>query len=173
MSSTPTPPKPSLLTLNDGNRIPWLALGTGTALFSKDVSNIIRASITHGFTHIDTAQAYQNEQSVGEGLKASGARREDIYVTTKLGRLNLDGGETVEDTLRRSLAKLGLEYVDLFLVHAPNNHTGRLKEVWKGMVEVKRKGLAKSIGVSNFGVKHLKEILEDGVEPPAVNQVRT
>jgi diketogulonate reductase-like aldo/keto reductase len=165
------PPSPSLLTLNDGNKAPWLAFGTGTAQFSKDVSNIVRVALLHGFVHIDTAQGYQNEQSVGEGIKLAGVRRDDIFITTKLGRL--DDGETVESTLRRSLAKLGVDYVDLFLVHTPTHHlgVGRLKEVWKGMVDVKRKGLTKSIGVSNFALKHLKEILADGDEAPTVNQV--
>ena len=170
--STPMPsPHPSSLTLNDGTTVPWLAFGTGTALYSKDVSNIVRAALVHGFTHIDTAQVYQNERSVGEALRAAGIPRENVYVTTKLGKIDTAKGESVESALRESLDKLGVEYVDLFLVHAPLNHVGQLKQVWKDVVDVKRKGLTKSIGVSNFTVKQLKEIIEDGDEVPAVNQV--
>ena len=73
-------PHPSSLTLNDGTTVPWLAFGTGTALYSKDVSNIVRAALVHGFTHIDTAQVYQNERSVGEALRAAGIPRENVYV---------------------------------------------------------------------------------------------
>jgi diketogulonate reductase-like aldo/keto reductase len=92
-------------------------------------------------------------------------------VTTKLGTLK--SGESVRDSLQGSLKKLGVEYVDLWLVHTPAQHEGRLKEVWKACEEVYKEGLAKSIGVSNFTVKHLEEIMDGASVVPQVNQVRS
>jgi diketogulonate reductase-like aldo/keto reductase len=159
----------STLALNDGNQVPWIAFGTGTALYQQDAQNTVQTAIATGFTHIDGAQLYGNEDSMGAAIRASGKPRSELFVTTKLGRLQ--PGQTAKTALQVSLDKLGLEYVDLYLVHAPSLHADRLKAVWKEMEECKRGGLAKSIGVSNFGVEHLQEVL-DGVEfLPAVNQV--
>lgn len=159
----------STLTLNDGNQVPWIAFGTGTALRQKDVQNPVEIAIANGFTHLDSAQMYENEESFGNAIGASGTPRSALFVTTKLYRLQPD--QTAKTALQVSLKKLGLEYVDLYLVHAPGHHTGRLKEVWKMMEECKRESLAKSIGVSNFDVAHLQEILEGAEIPPSVNQV--
>jgi len=157
------------ITLNDSNTTPWIAYGTGTALYQKDVTNYIQLAITSGFTHLDGAQVYANEDSLGAGIAASGKPRSELFVTTKLGKLN--EGETVKESLQGSLKKLGLEYVDLFLIHTPLQHEGRLREVWKGLEGVKKDGLAKSIGVSNFKVDALKEILDGAAIKPAVNQI--
>lgn len=159
----------STLTLNDGNQVPWIAFGTGTALFQRDAQNTVETAIANGFTHLDGAQMYENEESLGAGIKASGMPRSALFVTTKLHRLQ--PGQTAKTALQVSLKKLGLEYVDLYLVHVPGHHAGHLKEVWKSMEECKREGLSKSIGVSNFEVEHLEEILEGAEFPPSVNQV--
>jgi diketogulonate reductase-like aldo/keto reductase len=157
------------ITLNDSNTVPWIAYGTGTALFAKDVANYVKTAIASGFIHLDGAQVYANEESLGAGIAASGKSRSELYVTTKLGKLA--EGESVEASLKGSLQKLGLDYVDLFLIHWPTPHEGRLQEVWKEMEKVKKDGLAKSIGVSNFKVNHLKQILDGATIKPAVNQI--
>ncbi|KAG2134087.1 NADP-dependent oxidoreductase domain-containing protein [Suillus clintonianus] len=158
------------LRVNDGTKIPNIAFGTGTALVhQEDAQKILECAIANGFTHFDAAQRYKNEAVLGAAIKASGVPRSSLFVSTKFAPLQV--GQTAKTALSASLEKLGLEYVDLYLVHAPSDHVGRLKEVWKVMEECKREGLAKSIGVSNFGVEHLQEILEDAEFLPCVNQL--
>ena len=159
------------ITLNDGNHIPWLGFGTGTALYQQDATQSVCQAIEAGVTHLDGAQMYKNEDTLGQGIKASGKPRSMLFVTTKLNLLS--GGQTVKDSLLESLQKLGLAYVDLFLIHDPTPHQkeGRLKEIWTQMEQVKGEGLAKSIGVSNFKVSDLEEILPSAKIIPSVNQV--
>ncbi|TFY82213.1 hypothetical protein EWM64_g1799 [Hericium alpestre] len=154
--------------LNDGNAIPWLGFGTGTALYKKDAERMVAAAIKAGFTHLDGAQVYQNEDSLGAGIIVSGKPRSELFVTTKL--YSLQPGQTVRESLQGSLKKLKLDYVDLFLIHTPLEHVGKLREVWKQFEEVKTEGLAKSIGVSNFHEEELDVILP-GSEIPAINQI--
>lgn len=160
---------PLSITLNDGRQIPWLGFGTGTALYGKNAANFVRVAIENGITHLDGAQIYGNEDTLGEGIAASGKPRSELFVTTKLAQV--PEGKNVRDTLVESLKKLRLDYVDLFLIHMPIHHEGRLKPVWKEFEEIQKEGLAKSIGVSNFRVKDLKEVLEVATVIPAVNQV--
>ncbi|KAJ4475324.1 NADP-dependent oxidoreductase domain-containing protein [Lentinula edodes] len=157
--------------LNDGAQIPWLGFGTGTALFNKDSTEAVKVAIQTGVTHLDGAQLYRNEESLGQGIKDSGVPREKLFVTTKLAET--PSAPTIKATLEESLKKLGLEYVDLFLIHSPvvALREGKLKQWWKEMEEIKKEGLAKSIGVSNFTVEHLQIILEDATVVPAVNQI--
>jgi hypothetical protein len=155
--------------LNDGTSIPWLGFGSGTALYNQDATASVAQAIKAGFRHIDAAQMYQNEESVGAGIAASGVPRSELYVTTKLAKP--PAGVSVRDTLVESLRKLRLNYVDLFLIHVPNKYDD-LKSVWKAMEEVKKEGLTKSIGVSNFKLQHLQEIFQVAAIPPVVNQVR-
>ncbi|KAJ3818745.1 NADP-dependent oxidoreductase domain-containing protein [Lentinula raphanica] len=157
--------------LNDGARIPWLGFGTGTALYNKDSTEAVKAAIQTGITHLDGAQLYRNEQSLGQGIKDSGVPREKLFVTTKLAET--PSAPTIKATLETSLKNLGLDYVDLFLIHSPfvALKEGKLKAWWKEMEEIKKEGLAKSIGVSNFTVEHLQIILEDATVIPAVNQI--
>lgn len=158
------------ITLNDGNKIPWLGFGTGTALFGKDAENAVQAAIANGFVHLDGAQAYNNEESLGAGIVAAGKARSSLFVTTKLDKV--PQGQTVRDTLVTSLKKLQLDYVDLFLIHSPKNHpAGTLSSVWKEVEALQKEGLAKSIGVSNFRVQDLEEILPNASVIPAVNQI--
>ena len=157
--------------LNDGSQIPWLGFGTGTALYGKDAEDLIRSAIENNIIHLDGAQLYNNEETMGAGIKASGKPRSELFVVTKLK--DVQPGQTVKESLQISLAKLGLNYVDLFLIHSPGQgrKEGTLSQLWEGMEEVKRDGLAKSIGVSNFKVEDLKVILETAKVVPAVNQV--
>ncbi|KAI0046154.1 Aldo/keto reductase [Auriscalpium vulgare] len=157
--------------LNDGTSIPWLGFGTGTILYGKNAELMVAAAVRAGITHLDGAQAYTNEESLGAGITASGKPRSELYVTTKLHQL--DAGETVRDSLLASLKKLKLDYVDLFLIHTPTafKEPGRLKEIWKQFEAVKAEGLTKSIGVSNFRITQLKEILDGATVPPVINQI--
>ncbi|EGO00610.1 hypothetical protein SERLA73DRAFT_104951 [Serpula lacrymans var. lacrymans S7.3] len=157
------------LALNDGNAVPWIGFGTGTALFYKDAREAVHVAIQNGFTHIDGAQVYTNEETLGTGVIQSGKPRSELFITTKLYKLQ--PGATPKSALQESLKRLKLDQVDLYLVHNPNNHVGQLKEVWKGMEECKKDGLTKSIGVSNFAVEHFKEIFEVASIPPSVNQL--
>ncbi|KAH9901376.1 Aldo/keto reductase [Cubamyces lactineus] len=160
---------PLTIPLNDGKQIPWLGFGTGTALYGKDAANSVRVAITNGIIHLDGAQLYGNEDTLGEGIAAAGKPRSELFVTTKLGKL--PEGKTVRDTLVESLKKLRLDYVDLFLIHMPIHHEGKLKSVWKQFEELQKEGLVKSIGVSNFRIKDFEEILEVATVVPAVNQI--
>ncbi|KAL5524864.1 hypothetical protein ACEPAF_10010 [Sanghuangporus sanghuang] len=158
--------------LTDGFQIPWMAFGTGTALFQKECAAACKLALSVGFTHLDAAQMYGNEDGVGAAIASSGLPRDLLFITTKLAAI--PRGQTVEDTLRRSLKKLQIDYVDLFLVHIPTQHKDReggLKQVWKEMVDVKKKGLTRSIGVSNFNKAYLEEVIGVGLEKPVVNQI--
>ena len=155
--------------LNDGTQIPWLGFGTGTALFRQDAEAAVKTAIACGFVHLDGAQMYGNEDSLGAGIAASGKPRSELFVTTKLDKL--PKGATVRSTLADSLKKLRLDYVDLFLIHMPTHHPGRLAQVWKEFEALQRESLTRSIGVSNFSVRDLEELLEGANVVPAVNQV--
>jgi len=163
----------STFTLNDGTTVPWFAYGTGTALFGKDASNSVLVAIQNGVTHLDGAQIYKNEETLGQGIALSGKPRSELFITTKL-TLNVGDPATIKGLLEESLGKLRTDHVDLFLVHAPspsNQEPGKLKRVWQQMELVKKEGLAKSIGVSNFRVEDLKEILDGATVIPSVNQI--
>jgi diketogulonate reductase-like aldo/keto reductase len=159
--------------LNDNTTIPLMAFGTGTAHHSKDAQDLVTSAINAGFTHLDTAQMYKNEESLGAAIAAAGKPREQLFVTTKLGRQ--PEGRTVRDALVGSLAQLRLDYVDLFLIHTPlyfsYKEPGVLKAVWKEMEALKKEGLTRSIGVSNFRSAQLREILDGAEFPPSINQV--
>ncbi|KAK0459824.1 NADP-dependent oxidoreductase domain-containing protein [Desarmillaria tabescens] len=133
---------------------------------SRMLQRPVRVAIENGVTHLDGAQMYENEDSLGAGIKASGKPRSELYVTTKLK--SLAEGQTIKDTLVISLKKLGLEYVDLFLIHDPTSAKGELKAWWKQMEEVKSQGLTKSIGISNFRVEDMKEVIEVATILPAI-----
>jgi len=133
-------------TLNDGNAIPWLPYGTGTAIFRRDATDSVKLALDSGITHIDAAQKYRNEDTVGDViakyLSTPGVPpRTSLYVTTKLNLLL--PGETVKNALKESLRKLKLDYVDLYLIHYPTAFEGRVAEIWNGMEEVKKLSLAK------------------------------
>ncbi|KAK2465402.1 hypothetical protein APHAL10511_002756 [Amanita phalloides] len=151
--------------LNDGNKIPAIAFGTGTVLIRKDVSEYVEQALIVGFSHIDTAQYYHTEESTGQGIRDSGLDRSKIYVTTKYF-----SGE-IQQAFRNSLAQLGLTYLDLYLIHSP--HTVKDFETgWRELEKIKNDGLAKSIGVSNFNLEQLQLLIKTATIKPTVNQIK-
>ncbi|KAM0340574.1 hypothetical protein ACHAPU_010411 [Fusarium lateritium] len=164
--------------LNDGNEIPMIAYGLGTANFKKGggtgydenvVNNTLKA-IKSGFYHLDGAEMYGNEEELGAAIKQSGLPRERLYVVTKFNSTKNQNVQTAFDT---SLNKLGLDYVDLYLIHAPffAKTPEDLQKVWASMEAIKESGKARSIGVSNFIQEHLESILATAKIPPAINQI--
>ncbi len=130
----------------------------------------MKAALDAGYRHIDTAAVYENEEGVGEGVRQSGLKRSDIFLTTKLW--NTDQG--YEQTLRAfdaSLKRLGTDYVDLYLIHWPSAHRGLFVETWKAFVKLKEEGRAKSIGVSNFYPEHIERIVAETGVVPVINQI--
>jgi diketogulonate reductase-like aldo/keto reductase len=147
--------------------MPVLGLGVWQTAVGVETCTAVRAAIEVGYRLVDTARLYQNEADVGAGIRESGIRRDRIFVTTKVW--NSDQG--YEQTLRacdRSLAQLGLEQVDLYLVHWPA--PGR-RDTWRAMERLLADGKARAIGVSNYTIRHLNELLADCRTPPAVNQI--
>jgi diketogulonate reductase-like aldo/keto reductase len=155
----------SKIALNDGHAIPQLGLGMWQIRAGTACEAAVLAALEAGYRHIDTASMYGNEESVGTAVKMSGIRREDIFVTTKLS--NSDH-ENPEGALDRSLSKLNLDYVDLYLIHFPVRER---RQSWRVLEGLQAKGKAHSIGVSNFTIRHLTELLAETDRVPAVNQV--
>jgi 2,5-diketo-D-gluconate reductase A len=152
--------------LADDGEIPLLGLGVWQIPDGPECVEAVRAALEHGYRHIDTAQAYGNEGSVGRALRESGVAREDVFLTTKFYPGSRDPAAEIEGSLRR----LGVEYVDLYIVHWPQ---GGPSWAWPGMEEAGARGHARSIGVSNFSARELEELEASGAEtPPSVNQVQ-
>jgi len=150
------------LKLNTGASIPQVGLGTWMLTDEKECKDAVTSALEIGYPHIDTAQAYHNEQFVGEVMKASGIARKDIFITTKIDVDNM--GYRLEDSFNKSLKKLQTDYVDLLLLHFPM--TMYRRPAWPRMEEIYKSGRAKNIGVSNYMINHLEEC----EVRPAVNQ---
>ena len=151
--------------LADGNEIPLFGLGVWQVPNGAECVDAVRWALEFGYRHIDTAQAYGNEKSVGEGLRESGVPREEVFITTKFFPAQKDPVAEVE----RSLQRLGVDYVDLYIVHWPE---GGPTWAWPGMERARELGFARSIGVSNFGVDELRQLLGTSTVPPVVDQVQ-
>ena len=164
MTSLPSVPS---LTLNDGNTIPQLGFGV-FRVDPGETERIVGDALEVGYRHIDTAAMYRNEDGVGRAIAASGIPRDELFVTTKFPN---DGSSSASDALRHSLDQLGLDRVDLYLVHWPRPSKGLVLEAWQGLVELQREGLATSIGVSNYRVQDLEQIIAETGVTPAVNQI--
>jgi diketogulonate reductase-like aldo/keto reductase len=156
------------LQLNDGNQIPQIALGLWKVKDESEFTTMFKAAIQAGYRHFDTAQVYGNEQLLGEALQRSGLSREDVYITTKINIKNF-AYKQVHASFAESLEKLQTDYVDLLLLHFPV--TVLRKKAWKALEEIQAAGQAKSIGVSNYTVRHLELMKEYAGITPAVNQV--
>lgn len=152
--------------LSDGNAIPVLGLGVWQIPDGQPVRDAVQWALEAGVRHIDTARLYRNERGVGEAIRASGVPREEVWVTTKLFPFE---ALRAEKAFERSLRRLGLEYVDLYLVHFPP--PGLVISTWRKMEAIARRGLARSIGVSNYGLGHLHATLQAASVAPAVNQI--
>lgn len=155
--------------LNDGTTLPALGLGTYGLRRDDGVASIV-AALQSGYRLVDTALNYKNEKEVGEAVRTSGIAREEIVVTTKLpGRHH-----AFDDALRsfdESMANLGLDYLDLYLIHWPNPGIGKYVEAWRAMIQLREQGRVRSIGVSNFTPRHIDRLVEETGVLPAVNQV--
>ena len=151
--------------LADGHQMPMLGLGVWQVPDGAQTVNAVRWALDLGYRHIDTAQAYGNEESVGRALRDSGVPRGEVFITTKFNPGRKDPVAEAEQSLRR----LGVDQVDLYLVHWPRG--GPLR-AWPGMERARELGLARSVGVSNFGTRELREVIAAGTIPPAVNQVQ-
>lgn len=156
----------STITLNNGVRIPVLGLGT-FKVPNDQAYSVVRHALDLGYRHIDTAAYYANEEGVGRAIRESGVPREEVFVTTKLWNTDHGRRETLA-AFERSLKLLGLEYVDLYLVHWPR---GEREETWKAMERLLEEGSARAIGVSNYTIRHLEETIGRSYVVPAVDQV--
>jgi 2,5-diketo-D-gluconate reductase A len=159
------------ITLNDQTTIPQLGFGV-FQVPPDETAATVASALEVGYRHIDTAQMYRNEQGVGEAIAASGIARDELYVTTKLN----NGFHRPDDARRafdESLTRLGLDRVDLFLIHwpLPTRYDGDFVSTWQTLVEFQKDGRATSIGVSNFQAAHLDRIIEETGVVPAVNQI--
>lgn len=158
------------ITLQNGVRMPQLGLGVWRAKDGAEVCNAVRTALHEGYRLIDTAAVYRNEAGVGDGIRSSEVPREDIFVTTKLWNSD-QGTANVRPALEASLERLGLDYVDLYLIHWPMPKKGLYVETWKEMEKLVEDGLVRSIGVSNFSVEHLEKLRKHSDVVPSVNQV--
>ena len=164
-----TPPFSPLITLSDGNEIQQLGLGV-YKVDDATAAGLVEGAIDAGYRRVDTATLYFNEAGVGAGVRASGIPREEIFVTTKVW--NDDQG--YDETLRAfdtSLGLLGMDYVDLYLIHWPAPSQDRYRDTWRALEALHRDGRVRSIGVSNFTEAHLERLLDSATETPVVNQV--
>jgi diketogulonate reductase-like aldo/keto reductase len=154
--------------LNNGVKMPWLGLGLWKVKEADDVKRSVRAAIEAGYRSIDTAAIYGNEASVGEAIREAGIPREELFITTKVWNSD-QGYETTLKAFNESMKTLQLDYLDLYLVHWPVKE--KYTETWKALVKLYQDGYVRAIGVSNFQIHHLKDILADSEIVPAVNQV--
>jgi diketogulonate reductase-like aldo/keto reductase len=151
--------------LNDANELPLLGLGVWQVPNAPECVNAVRWALELGYRHIDTAQAYGNEERVGQALRESGVPREEVFLTTKFYPRRRDPAAEIENSLRR----LGVDQVDLYIIHWPE---GGATWAWPGMEQARERGHARSIGVSNFDIDELAQVSSAGTIVPAVNQVQ-
>ncbi|WP_374975531.1 aldo/keto reductase [Microbacterium trichothecenolyticum] len=157
------------VTLNDGTWFPELGLGTYDLRGEEGIEAIV-AAIDSGYRLLDTAVNYENEREVGEAVRRSGADRDTLLVASKIpGRHH--GRQEALDSIKGSLDRLGLDRIDLHLIHWPNPSVGKYVDTWRGLIEAREQGLVRSIGVSNFTEEQLTELIEETGVVPAVNQV--
>lgn len=162
----------SRIRLNNGVEIPRLGLGVYQSSPGRITQHAVRYALNIGYRHIDTAYIYGNESDVGKAVHESGIQREEVFVTTKLWNTNQLGYESALQACKESLQRLRLNYVDLYLIHWPVHGIGNNTiEIWKAMVHLLIDGKARAIGVSNFSIDDLRDILQDSDVVPAVNQV--
>ena len=164
----PTVPR---IQLNDGNSVPQLGFGV-FKVDPKQTEGIVSDALEIGYRHIDTARIYGNEEGVGRAIASSGLDRSELFITTKLWNAD-QGYESTLQAFDESMERLGLETLDLYLIHWLQPKQGKYVDTWKALIELQRRGRVKSIGVSNFTVDALEEIIAETGVVPVINQVET
>ena len=155
--------------LHTGTSIPQLGFGV-FQVPPEQTADVVVEALQAGYRHVDTAAMYRNEEGVGRAVAASGVARQDVFVTTKLNN-NAHGRAATQDAFDQSLQRLGLDYVDLYLIHWPLPAQDRYVETWQAFTELRREGRARAVGVSNFQIEHLRRIIDETGEVPSVNQI--
>jgi methylglyoxal/glyoxal reductase len=159
-------------TLHNGVKMPWLGIGVFKVEEGPELVNAIKTAITYGYRSVDTAAIYENEEGVGKGiiagLKEAQITREELFVTSKVWNADL-GYESTIAAYEESLKKLGLEYLDLYLIHWPVE--GKYKDAWRALETLYKEGRVKAIGVSNFQIHHLEDLMKEAEIKPMINQV--
>ena len=158
----------STTTLSNGVEMPWLGLGVFKVEEGTELVNVVKTAIEHGYRSIDTAAIYGNESSVGKGIQEAQVDRKELFITSKVWNSEL-GYEKTLVAFDESITKLGLDYLDLYLIHWPVE--GQFKEAWRALETLYEEGKAKAIGVSNFQPHHLEELMKDAKIKPMINQV--
>lgn len=155
-------------TLHNGIEIPYVGLGVFQMKDPRETVEAVKTAIDSGYLSVDTAAVYENEESVGEGVKESRARREDLFITSKVWNSD-QGYDTTLKAFETSLKKLDMDYMDLYLIHWPVD--GKYNDTWKALERLYSEGLVKSIGVSNFHQHHLEDLMKNSNEKPVINQI--
>lgn len=156
------------VTLHNGVKMPWFGLGVFKVEDGQEVIDSVKYAIKAGYKSIDTAKIYENEEGVGQAIRESGIARDELFVTTKVWNAD-QGYESTLKAFDTSLQKLGLDYLDLYLIHWPGKD--KYKETWKALEKLYKDGRVRAIGVSNFHIHHLEDLLADAEVKPMVNQV--
>ncbi|MFP5368100.1 MAG: aldo/keto reductase, partial [Actinomycetes bacterium] len=159
------------LTFNDGRTIPQLGYGVWQ-VDDSTAEDVVGRAFKAGYRHIDTAKIYGNEAGVGRAIAASGLSPEEIFITTKLWNSD-QGYESTLEAFEASMERLGLETLDLYLIHWLQPKQGKYVDTWKALIELQKRGRVRSIGVSNFTIEALQEIIDETGVVPAINQVET
>jgi methylglyoxal/glyoxal reductase len=155
-------------TLHNGLKMPWFGLGVFKVQEGSEVIESVKVAIQHGYKSIDTAAIYRNEEGVGQGIRESGVPREELFITSKVWNSD-QGYESTLQAFETSLNKLGLDYLDLYLIHWPGKT--KYKETWKALEKLYKDGRVRAIGVSNFKIHHLEDLISSAEIKPMVNQV--
>ena len=171
VTSSSDHPLIQLITLNDGNAIPQLGFGVWQVP-NDEASGAVLEAIKQGYRSIDTAQGYDNETGVGEGIAKSGVQRSELFITSRLRTRSMGYDEALTG-IRQSLADLELDYLDMFLIHWPAPNHNRYVDTWRAFIKARDEGLVRSIGVSNFTPDYLERVIGETGVVPAVNQVET
>ncbi len=163
------PPAAPAVVLADGTSIPRLGLGVWQ-IPDDDAAAAVRTALASGYRGIDTAAIYGNEAGVGRGVRESGLPREEVHVTTKVWN-SAQGYDSTIAACRASLARLGMDYVDLYLIHWPVPSKDRYVATWRALLALREEGLVRSVGVSNFTPAHVRRLIDETGVAPVVNQV--
>lgn len=159
------------MTLNTGRNMPQLGIGV-FQIAENDTARVVEDALAVGFRLVDGAAAYNNEKGMGDGLQASGLLRSELFVTSKLWN-DAQGRDAALKAFDTSMEKLGLDYLDLYLIHWPLPMVDKYVETWKALIELQKDGRVKSIGVANFHEAHLQRLIDETGVTPALNQIET